>query len=106
MHTLTVLYGPQDDIRKFREYYEKIHLPIAKKIPGIRAAKITFDVASIDGPSPYVAMFEAEFDSEQEMIAAFASPEGKRAMNDFPNYNTGPVHLIHGPSRPAWKPEQ
>ncbi|MFD6514518.1 EthD family reductase [Rhodococcus sp. NPDC060176] len=101
-----VLYGPQEDIHKFREYYEQTHLPIAQTLPGIRSTRLTFDVNTIEGKSPYVAIFEADFDSTDALFAALDSPEGQRAQADLPNYVTGPVLMLHFPSRPAFPTDE
>lgn len=39
MHTLMVLYGPPTDPEAFRTYYQNTHLPIARKLPGVRAIR-------------------------------------------------------------------
>ncbi|PBC51930.1 ethyl tert-butyl ether degradation protein EthD [Rhodococcus sp. ACS1] len=95
MHTLMVLYGPPTDPEAFRTYYRDTHLPIARKLPGVRAIRHTVDVAAAEGDSPFAAIFEADFDSAEEMGAALASTEGAAAQADVPNFATGGVQILH-----------
>ena len=95
MHTLVVLYGRPADPDAFRTYYQGTHLPIARKLPGVRAIRHTVDVAAAEGVTPFVAIFEADFDSAEEMFAALASPEGAAAQADVPHFATGGVQILH-----------
>ncbi|AII10863.1 EthD family reductase [Rhodococcus opacus] len=95
MHTLMVLYGQPTDPEAFRAYYRDTHLPIARKLPGVRAIRHTVDIAAAEGASPFVAIFEADFDSAEDMGAALASPEGAAAQADVPNFATGGVQILH-----------
>jgi uncharacterized protein (TIGR02118 family) len=95
MHKLVVLYPPQPDPEKFRSYYTEKHLPLAEKLPGMRAYRYAFDVAAPGGESPYWCVFEAEFDDVGAMGAAMQSPEGQAVAADVPNYASGDVVMIH-----------
>jgi uncharacterized protein (TIGR02118 family) len=86
MHKLVVLYTPPADKDKFRSYYTSTHLPLAAKLPGLRAYRYGFDLAPPAGDSPYWAMFEAEFDDINARSAAMSSPEGQAVAADVPNY--------------------
>ncbi|AII10870.1 EthD family reductase [Rhodococcus opacus] len=101
MYTLMVLYGNTDQPQHFREYYENTHLPIARKLPGVRNTRLSLDISSAEGTSPYCAVFEADFDSAEDMGAALASPEGQAAQQDIPNFATGGVQILHFPARTA-----
>ena len=52
MHRLLVLYPPPSDPDHFRSYYEDTHLPLAAKLPGLRAYRYSVDVAAGEGESP------------------------------------------------------
>lgn len=101
MYTLMVLYGPVDQPHVFREYYENTHLPLARNLPGIRRTRLSLDIAAAEGPAPYGAVFEADFDSAEAMVTALESPEGQAAQADVPNFATGGVRILHFPSRTA-----
>ncbi|RZL77297.1 MAG: EthD family reductase [Rhodococcus sp. (in: high G+C Gram-positive bacteria)] len=95
MHTLMVLYGQPTDPEKFREYYQHTHLSIAQKLPGVRATRHSVHLAGAEGESPFIAVFEADFNSAEAMAAALASPEGAEAVADVPNFATGGVQILH-----------
>jgi len=43
----------------FRHYYEETHLPLAAKLPGLKASRHSFDLVAKGGsPSPYFCMWE------------------------------------------------
>jgi uncharacterized protein (TIGR02118 family) len=96
MHKLLVLYNEPKDPAHFRKYYVEKHLPLASKMPGLRASRYTFDVKSL-GPvkAPYFCIFEGEFDSEAALVDALASKEGQAVAGDVPNYASGGVTIVH-----------
>jgi uncharacterized protein (TIGR02118 family) len=49
MHKLLVLYHEPNDPAHFRKYYAETHLPLASKLPGLKASRYSFDV-SLWGP--------------------------------------------------------
>ncbi|MBC2637871.1 MULTISPECIES: EthD family reductase [unclassified Rhodococcus (in: high G+C Gram-positive bacteria)] len=95
MHTLMVLYGQPTDPDQFREYYQNTHLSIAHKLPGVRASRHSVNLAAAEGESPFIAVFEADFDSAEAMAEALSSPEGAEAVADLPNFATGGVQIVH-----------
>ena len=71
MHKLLVLYNEPKDPAHFRKHYLETHLPLASKLPGVKAAHYTFDVKPLGpGKTPYFCIFEAEFESEAALMAA------------------------------------
>jgi len=59
--------------------YLEVHVPMAKKIPGLRK----YNIAKARGEAPpYYRMAELYFDSEDARNAGLASPEGKAAAED------------------------
>lgn len=98
MHRMLVLYGHPKDPEHFRNYYLNTHLPIAAKMPGIKGARHSFEVAALGADkSPYICAFEADFDSAEALFAALTSPEGQATAADVPNYATGGVTMLHYP---------
>jgi uncharacterized protein (TIGR02118 family) len=96
MHKLLVLYNEPKDPAHFRKYYVEKHLPLASKIPGLRASRYTFDVKPLGpGIAPYFCIFEGEFDSETGLMDALASKEGQAVAGDVPNYASGGVTMVH-----------
>ena len=95
MHKLVVLYKTPKDPAHFKRYYETKHLPLARKMPNIKSDRYSFAIQGMGGPAPYFCIYEADFDSEAAMGAAFASPEGKATVADVANYATGEVTIMH-----------
>lgn len=95
MHKLVVLYPPPADPEAFRTYYTETHLPLATKLPGLRAYRYAFDVGSPAGDSPYFCIFEAEFDDAAAMGESMGSEQGQLVGADVPNYAPPGVVMIH-----------
>jgi uncharacterized protein (TIGR02118 family) len=95
MHKLIALYHQPRDPEQFKDHLVKTHLPLVEKMPGVRVNHYGFDLAATEGASPYFAVVEAEWDSEEAMLAAFESPEGEASSADVPNYATGGVTIFH-----------
>ena len=96
MHKLLVLYHEPNDPAHFRKYYVETHLPLASKLPGLKASRYSFDVKPLaPGKAPYFCVFEAEFENEAAMMGALGSKEGKAVAGDVPNYASGGVTMVH-----------
>ncbi len=95
VHRLVVSYGQPADPTAFDTYYRDTHTPLALRQPGL--VRLTFGhAASLDRsqPAPYLVA-ELDFDSEEAMGAAMASPEGRAAGKDIANFATGGVSFTH-----------
>ena len=95
MHKLVVLYGHPKDPEHFRRYYEETHLPLAARLPGLKASRYSFDLAGVGGDSPYFCIFEGEFASAAAMGAAMESEIGQKVHADTANYATGGMTIVH-----------
>lgn len=90
MLRLTVLYGHPDSPEEFDRYYHDVHLPIARKMEGLRGWTIA-KCSSIDPnePPPYYLMVGLYFDSLEHMNEVLSSEAGQAAVADVPNFATG-----------------
>lgn len=95
MHRVLALYGMPKDPEHFRRYYEETHIPIARKMPGAKGLRWSFDVQGLMGESPYFCIAELDFDSAESLQAAFETPEGQATAADVPNYATGGLTIVH-----------
>ncbi len=87
----TVLYGPPKDPLEFEKHYIEVHMPLvaAGGLPRYEASKC---VPPADGSAPmYFRMFEAWFDSAEQMNALFGSPAWSKVRADVPTFATGGV---------------
>lgn len=91
MHKLIVLYPEPVDRDAFIKYYEETHLPLAAKLPGLRAWRYSIGISpDAQGQAAgYFAIFEAEFSDVEAFRTAMGSPEGQAVAADVPNYATG-----------------
>ncbi len=86
MHKLVVLYPTPPDPAAFEQYYRSTHLPLASRMPGMLAHRFSTAISAQGGPSPYFAVYEADFADSAAMVAALSSPEGRAVAADVPNY--------------------
>jgi uncharacterized protein (TIGR02118 family) len=95
VHRLVVSYGQPDDPAAFDAYYRDTHIPLATRMPGL----VRYTIGSPQAldpsqPTPHLVA-ELDFESEQEMGAAFNSAEGKAAADDVANFATGGATMTH-----------
>jgi uncharacterized protein (TIGR02118 family) len=95
MHKLLGLYPHPTSPEHFRRYYVETHLPLAAKLPGLRASRHAFDLEGMGAPSPYFCVWEGEFDSFEAIGSALGSPIGQEVSADVANYATGGVLIMH-----------
>jgi len=95
MARLVVMYKTPRDTGAFDSYYFKTHVPIAKKIPGLRKYEVSRGaVATPAGPSGYHLVAILHFDDVAAIQAAFGSPEGKAAVADLGNFASEGADII------------
>lgn len=95
MAKLIVLYKTPKDSAAFDAYYASTHIPIAKKIPGLRSYEVsTGPVPSPAGDSGIHLVATLTFDNLGAIQAAFASPEGQAAAADVGKFASGGVDML------------
>lgn len=95
VYTLMVLYPMPKDPEHFRDYYVNTHVPLATKMPGLRAQRYSIDLKAFNGDAPYFCVWEGDFDDAKAMGAALQSPEGQAVAADLPNYASGGATMVH-----------
>ena len=94
MTQLIVLYNTPRDPAAFESYYQQTHIPIAKKIPGLRSYSVSNgSVQALAGTAPHLIATLA-FDSMADLQSALASAEGQAAAADVANFATGGATLL------------
>ncbi|MGF6753704.1 EthD family reductase [Paraburkholderia sp. GAS42] len=95
MAKLVVLYKNPTDKAAFDAYYESTHVPIAKKVPGLKKYEIsTGPVKLLGGESPYHLVALLEFASTDALMQGLGSPEGKAAAGDLANFAQAGAELL------------
>lgn len=83
MAKMVVIYKRPADVRAFEKHYFETHIPLAKKIPGLRKYEISNGpITVITGPSDVHLIGTLHFDDLNAIKKAFASPEGRAAAAD------------------------
>ncbi|HUZ32439.1 MAG TPA: EthD family reductase [Xanthobacteraceae bacterium] len=95
MAQLVVMYKTPKEPVAFDKHYAEKHIPIAKKIPGLRKYEISQGpVATPAGASGYYLVALLHFDNLAAIQAAFGSAEGQAAVADVQNFATGGVDIF------------
>jgi uncharacterized protein (TIGR02118 family) len=95
MAHVVVMYKTPKDAAAFDKHYFETHIPIAKKMPGLRKFEVSRGpVATPAGPSGFHLIATLYFDNMAEIQAAFASAEGKAAAADVQKFATGGADMI------------
>ena len=95
MAKLVVLYKHPADKAKFDAHYTNVHIPLGKKIPGVRKFEVSQGpVNTPAGPSPYHFVAVLEFDSADALVKGLGTPDGKAAAGDLANFAQAGVDLL------------
>lgn len=93
MAQLLVIYRTPQDAAAFDRHYAETHIPLAKKLPGLRAYELSKGpVLSPAGDSGVHLVANLRFDSMAALNAALTSPEGQAAAADA--QTLGPLELL------------
>lgn len=94
MARLLVLYRTPRNTEAFDKYYQSVHIPLAKKIPGLKRYDISAGGAgSPAGESGIHLIATLHFDSVDAIKAGLDSPDGQAAAGDLANFADGGVDL-------------
>lgn len=95
MAKLVALYKKPADKAAFDSHYFSNHIPIAKKIPGLRGYEVSSGpVGTPAGDSPFHLVALLSFDSLAAIQHGLASPEGAAAAADLANFAQAGVDLL------------
>lgn len=90
MARVLVMYKTPKDPAAFDKYYFETHVPIAKKIPGLRKFEVSRGCAvSPAGDSGFHRIAVLHFDDMAAIQAGLASPEGQAAAADVQVFAPG-----------------
>ena len=96
MIQLLVLYGHPLDPAEFDKYYRDVHIPIAKKMKGLKKWTIGKVAGTPEGgPAPYYLVAQLYMDSREDFEQLLSSPEGRAAVEDVPKFATGGVTFLY-----------
>lgn len=83
MARMLVIYPTPRDVEAFDRHYFDIHVPLAKKIPGLRKYEVSHGAIAMPvGTTKIHRIGTLYFDDLAAIQTAFASPEGQAAGAD------------------------
>jgi len=89
------MYKKPTDAVAFDKYYAETHIPIAKKVPGLRRYEVSRGpVVTPGGPSAFHLIATLHFDDLAAIQQAFASPQGQAAGADVAKFATGGADML------------
>lgn len=95
MATLLVLYRNPADTAAFDQHYFSTHVPLARKIPGLRRYEISAGaITTPQGEAPYHLAAMLSFDSMGAIQQALGTPEGQATAGDLANFAQAGVELL------------
>jgi len=87
MAKMVVIYKHPPDPEAFEKHYFRVHIPLAKKLPGLRRYEVSQGpVVSRRGEAGAYLIGTLHFDDMVALESAFASPEGEACRLDVANY--------------------
>ncbi len=96
MIRLLVLYGHPEDPAAFDKYYREIHVPLAKRMQGLKKWTIGKVEGTPDGSPPaYYFVADLYADSREALEAILETPEGQAAVEDVPKFASGGVTFVY-----------
>ena len=85
MVRLLVLYNPPEDAAAFDKYYNEIHIPLAKQLPGLVRYTISRNLAA---NAQYYLIAELDWADMASAQAALRSPVGAACTADVAKFAT------------------
>src|SRR5512133_3577893 len=76
-----VLYDQPEDPEAFDRHYREVHIPLARKLPGLRRYTISRNARSVRGAESYLVA-ELDWDDIEALQRDFQSPEGQATAAD------------------------
>jgi uncharacterized protein (TIGR02118 family) len=75
-------YEKPDDPETCDRQYREVHIPLGRRLPGLRRYTVARDATAVRGGVPYYLIAELVWETMDDLRAAFASPEGRATAAD------------------------
>ena len=90
MYKFIALYKEPDDVPAFLDHYDKVHAPLAHKVPGLRKLVVNRVTANaFGGDAPYFMIAEMHFDTREDFDNGMRSAENRAAGKDAMQFAKG-----------------
>ncbi len=97
MYRLVITYPAPDEPQAFVEYYEKKHLPLIRRLPGVVGSRFGYPQSLGEGNELPFCIFEADFKSKDDLMDALKSAAGSALAADVETYSPKGASLMHYP---------
>ena len=94
MYKLIAMYKTPADPEAFMDHYENVHLPIARRIPGLKEAVVNKVLGSPFGETDIFLIAELHFADKESFDLGMQSPENREAGKDLANFAKGLVTVL------------
>ncbi len=94
MPAIIAVYRKPDDPEAFDKHYRETHLPLARKMPGLRKVEVYTAGKSLIGSSDIYTIAIQHFDDMDSLNTAATSDEGMAAGKDAYKLAREKVHLF------------
>jgi uncharacterized protein (TIGR02118 family) len=97
MVKVIAMFKQPEDKQKFDDHYFNTHVPLTKKIPGLRKMEGTkINGTATGGESKYYLLTEMYYDDYQSMKAAFKTEEAKASGKDAMSFAGDLIEMYIG----------
>jgi uncharacterized protein (TIGR02118 family) len=95
MASMVVTYKQPKDVAAFEKHYFGVHVPMAKKLPGLRKYEVSRGpVAAPGSANSYYMVATLYFDDMNSIKTAFGSPEGQACADDARSFIEDRVEML------------
>ena len=70
------------DVDAFERHYREVHIPLARKLAGLRRYTLSRNASVVRGEEPHYRIAELDWDDMASLRRAFDSPEGRDVAED------------------------
>jgi uncharacterized protein (TIGR02118 family) len=70
------------DVDAFERHYREVHIPLAKRLPGLRRYTLSRNVSRVRGDDPHYLIAELDWDDMASFQRDVQSPDGKATGAD------------------------
>ena len=98
---IIVLFGKPTDPKLFDKQYWEEHVPIAKRMPGLRKYTIHKVVSPPRGEPAFYQVVELEFDNMDSLKNSVASEAGRDSGRHGQKIGTGGMTFLYAESKEA-----
>jgi uncharacterized protein (TIGR02118 family) len=78
-------YDRPNDPEAFDRHYREVHIPLAKKLPGLRRCTVSRNLAPTRDREAYYLIAELDWDNMTDLRHAFQTVEGLATGDDVAN---------------------